>query len=104
LRSPGALYRRGIIMSSTNPKVTIFFLAFLPQFASAEHGPIAPQIFILGTVFILIALVIFCTIALAAGSLGNWLNNSPKAQVYLNRIAGTVFAALALKLVTTSNN
>jgi threonine/homoserine/homoserine lactone efflux protein len=103
-RSFGALYGRGIIMSSTNPKVTIFFLAFLPQFASAEFGPIAPQIFLLGGVFIFIALVIFCTIAMAAGSLGNWLNNSPKAQIYLNRIAGTVFAALALRLATSSNH
>jgi threonine/homoserine/homoserine lactone efflux protein len=104
LRSVGALYRRGIIMNITNPKVTIFFLAFLPQFASPEQGALAPQIFILGGVFICVALIIFCTIALAAGSLGSWLQTSPKAQIYLNRIAGTVFAALAFKLVTATNS
>jgi len=102
LRSSGALYRRGIIMNITNPKVSIFFLAFLPQFASPGHGPIAPQIFLLGGIFICVALVVFCVIAFLAGALGGWLHNSPKAQVYLNRIAGTVFAGLALKLVTTS--
>jgi threonine/homoserine/homoserine lactone efflux protein len=42
LRSVGAIYRRGIIMHITNPKVTIFFLAFLPQLASLEHGALAP--------------------------------------------------------------
>ena len=100
LQSIGALYRRGIIMNLTNPKVTIFFLAFLPQFVSPEHGALVLQIFLLGGVFICVALVIFCAIAVAAGSLGDWLQRSPKAQLYLNRIAGTVFVLLALNLAT----
>ncbi len=102
VRSNGALYRRGIIMNITNPKVSIFFLAFLPQFASPEHGSLAVQIFLLGGIFILVALMIFCAIAFLAGALGDWLNSSPRAQIYLNRIAGTVFVLLALKLVTAS--
>ena len=102
LRSSGALYCRGIIMNVTNPKVSIFFLAFLPQFASPENGQIAPQIFLLGSIFIFVALVIFSVIALLAGVLGSWFNSSPKAQVYLNRIAGTVFGMLALKLATAT--
>lgn len=102
LCSKGALYRRGIIMNITNPKVSIFFLAFLPQFASLENGALAPQIFLLGAVFITVALVIFSAIAVLAGTLGGWLNSSPKAQVYLNRIAGTIFISLALKLATSS--
>lgn len=104
LRSIGALYRRGIIMNITNPKVSIFFLAFLPQFTSPENGALAPQIFLLGATFIVVALVIFSGIAVLAGTLAGWLNSSPKAQVYLNRIAGTVFAGLAFKLVTSSAN
>jgi threonine/homoserine/homoserine lactone efflux protein len=102
LRSSSALYRRGIIMNITNPKVSIFFLAFLPQFVSPESEAVAPQIFFLGSIFIGIALVIFSTIAVLAGTLGGWLNNSPKAQVYLNRLAGTVLAGLALKLATSN--
>jgi threonine/homoserine/homoserine lactone efflux protein len=102
LRSSSALYRRGIIMNITNPKVSIFFLAFLPQFASPESGALAPQIFLLGAIFIGIALVIFSAIAVLAGNLGGWLNSSPKAQVFLNRLAGAVFAGLALKLATSS--
>ncbi|MCW8933220.1 MAG: LysE family translocator [Gammaproteobacteria bacterium] len=104
LRSNGALYRRGIIMNITNPKVSIFFLAFLPLFTSPENGSLAPQIFLLGAVFICVALVIFSTIALLAGVLGTWLQRSPKAQVYLNRIAGSVFTLLALKLAMASTN
>jgi len=98
LRSNGALYRRGIFMNITNPKISVFFLAFLPQFASPDYGPLAPQIFALGGLFICVALVIFSSVAFLAGALGGWLHHSPRAQVYLNRIAGTVFGVLALKL------
>jgi threonine/homoserine/homoserine lactone efflux protein len=102
IRSSRALYLRGIIMNITNPKVSIFFLAFLPQFSSLENGPLIPQIFLLGGVFILVALVTFSVIALLAGELGNWFHRSPKIQRYLNRLAGAVFVGLALKLVTAS--
>jgi len=102
LRSDAALYRRGVIMNITNPKVSIFFLAFLPQFAEPELGSLTMQIFMLGAVFIAVTLVIFSAIAFLAGTLGTWLNHSPKAQLYLNRIAGTVFCVLALKLATTN--
>lgn len=104
LRSGWALYRRGILMNITNPKVSIFFLAFLPQFASPAQGDLAPQIFILGGVFILVSFVIFSAIAVLARTLGGWLNSSAKAQMYLNRIAGVVFSGLALKLVTASTH
>jgi threonine/homoserine/homoserine lactone efflux protein len=100
-RSYGALYRRGIYMNISNPKVSIFFLAFLPQFASPERGSVAVQMMILGAVFIFATLLIFGAIALLAGSLGAWLSRSGAAQRYLNRIAGMVFAALAIKLLTT---
>lgn len=104
LRSSSALYRRGILMNISNPKVSIFFLAFLPQFTSPKHGALVAQIFLLGAIFIVVALLIFSGIAVLAGTLGGWLNRSPKAQVYLNRIAGTIFTGLALKLLTSSAN
>lgn len=100
-RSLWALYRRGIYMNISNPKVSIFFLAFLPQFASPERGSIALQMMTLGAVFICITLLVFGTIALLAGTLGERLSRSNTAQIYLNRVAGVVFAALAIKLLTT---
>lgn len=95
------LYRRGIIMNITNPKVSIFFLAFLPQFADPARGALTPQIALLGGLFIIATLLVFSSIAILAGSLGKWLTRSAKAEQIMNRIAGTVFAALALKLATT---
>jgi threonine/homoserine/homoserine lactone efflux protein len=93
------LYRRGIIMNVTNPKVTIFFLAFLPQFVSADNGPVIGQVFMLGGVFMVLGLSIFVVFALLASKLGKWLNQSDKAQLILNRLAGTVFVTLALNLL-----
>ncbi len=95
------LYRRGIIMNITNPKVSIFFLAFLPQFADPSKGSLALQMIVLGNVFILATILVFGAIALMAGTIGEWLTNSPKAQTLLNRAAGTVFLALAVKLMLT---
>jgi threonine/homoserine/homoserine lactone efflux protein len=93
------LYRRGIIMNVTNPKVSIFFLAFLPQFTNPELGTVAQQIFLLGGLFILVTLLVFSGIVFLAGALGNWLNRSPKTQIYLNRVAAAVYVALALNLI-----
>lgn len=94
----GRLYRRGIIMSSTNPKVSIFFLAFLPQFADPARGPIWLQIILLGGVFIIASLFIFGGIAILAGSLGAYLNRSDRIQRILNYMAGFVFISLAIMM------
>ncbi len=98
--TPGRLYLRGIVMNVTNPKVSIFFLAFLPQFADPARGPLAVQIVTLGGFFILATVLVFGTVALMAGTIGEWLNRSEKAQLVMNRIAGIVFIALALKIAT----
>jgi threonine/homoserine/homoserine lactone efflux protein len=96
----GRLYRRGIVMNVTNPKVSIFFLAFLPQFVSAERGSVAVQVLWLGFIFMVATMLIFGAIALTAGSLGQVLARSARAQRLLNRSAAVVFAALALRLAS----
>ena len=94
------LYSRGIIMNVANPKVSIFFLAFLPQFTDPTRGSVAVQTVLLGLIFIFSALLIFGGISLVAGSLGEWLNRSVRVQKGMNWLTGTVFVGLALKLVT----
>lgn len=96
----GKLYRRGIIMNVTNPKVSIFFLAFLPQFADPSRGPITVQIMLLGGLFILATVVVFGGVAVLAGTLSQWFAQSERVQIALNRIAAIVFVGLALKLAT----
>lgn len=96
------LYRRGIIMNLTNPKVAIFFLAFLPQFTDPNAGNMTGQLFLLGLIFIIIALVMFIAIACMAGIIADLLKTSERAQLLLNRMAGLIFIGLALRLATTS--
>jgi len=95
-------YLRGIVMNVTNPKVSIFFLAFLPQFTRPEQGHLPLQMLALGAVFILATLLVFGAISLLAGVLGQWLRRSARAQQLLNKTAAVVFAALALKLAAAS--
>ena len=97
----GKLYQTGIIMNVTNPKVSIFFLAFLPQFTSVNNGSITVQIILLGLIFIVCALFVFSIISHISGAIGRILHKSDKISRVLNKIAGTVFLALALKLVFT---
>ncbi len=96
------LYRRGIIMNVTNPKVSIFFMAFLPQFASPGNAPMALQLALLGVMFIAVTLVVFGLISRLAGMIGGWFRESPRGRAVLNRIAGAVFVALAIKLALTA--
>jgi threonine/homoserine/homoserine lactone efflux protein len=92
------LYGRGVIMNITNPKVGIFFLAFLPQFADPTAGHIGLQMMVLGGVFIFATLLVFGAIAWGAGFIGGWLRRSARAQIVMNRLAGTIFVALAIRL------
>ncbi|MFZ5573182.1 MAG: LysE family translocator [Thermodesulfobacteriota bacterium] len=95
------LYIRGIVMNVTNPKVSIFFLAFLPQFAEPARGPLWIQMLMLGGLFILATILVFGAMALLAGTFGQWLNRSEGIQKIMNRTAGVVFLGLALKLAAT---
>ncbi len=96
-----ALYRRGIVMNVTNPKVSIFFLAFLPQFCNPARGSVALQVLWLGLLFILATIIVFCTVAALGGRLAIWFNKSQKGQICIQRIAGCVFVGLAAALLFT---
>ena len=106
--SPGAaqaggalrMVGRGVVMNLTNPKVLVFFLAFLPQFADPARGGMAQQIMVLGVVFMLATLLVFGSVACFSGAFGALLLRSARAQRLLNRVAGLVFLGLAVRLAT----
>ena len=95
------LYRQGILMNVTNPKVSLFFLALLPQFAKPQLGSVTVQLLLLGGLFIVATIIVFGAIALLAGTLNRWFLRSERGQLLLNRLAGVVFVGLALKIATT---
>lgn len=95
------LYYRGIIMNITNPKVSVFFLAFLPQFTNPNLGEVSFQMLSLGGLFIIATILVFGLIALLSGSLAQMFNKSEQSQKILNKLAAFVFIGLAIKLVST---
>lgn len=101
-QSNATLYRRGIVMNLTNPKVSLFFLAFLPQFTAPARGPVALQTLSLGMLFIAATLLVFGSIAFFSGAFGERIQRSGKAQRLLNRFAGTVFLGLAVRLALSN--
>lgn len=92
------LYRRGIFMNATNPKVGLFFLAFLPQFINESYGAVTQQVMTLGLLFILSTVIVFGSIALLAGRYSERLNNSTRRRVLLNRMVSVIFVLLAVNL------
>lgn len=94
--------RRGFIANVINPKVALFFIAFLPQFVDQSHGPVWLQMLLLGAVFAALTVVIFGSLGWFAGSLGARLQRQPKLAIWLDRCAGTIFFVLALNLALAS--
>lgn len=91
---------RGTVMNLTNPKVLIFFLALLPQFADPARGSVPVQIMLLGGTFMLATLLVFGSVAYFSGWFGGLLQRSARAQRWLNRTAALVFVGLAVRLAT----
>ena len=91
----GALYRRGVLMNILNPKVLLFFLAFLPQFVDTGSEQLALQIALLGAVFALQAFVIFAFIAICAGRVRAFISKTRNLNRILGVVQGVVLVAIA---------
>lgn len=100
---PGAfsLFKRGFIMNVLNPKVALFFLAFLPQFTLKGAGNIGLQMIVLGLIFMVQAVVIFTLIGIFSGSVGEYVIARPKIARYFAWMSAGIFASLGVKLAFT---
>ena len=99
------LWRRGILMNITNPKVLIFFLAFFPQFIikGSTESQVMVQMLIMGMTFLVCTLVVFSAIAWCAGTLADRLR-SPKVQTILNKVSAVIFTVLAISTLLWKAN
>lgn len=92
------IFSQAFLMNVLNPKVALFFLAFLPQFIRAEQGAIAQQLVLLGIGFGLISFLIFSLVGFFSAALGQSIRSRPTLARNLDRIAGTTFILLGLRL------
>ncbi|SEI61820.1 Threonine/homoserine/homoserine lactone efflux protein [Allopseudospirillum japonicum] len=97
--SAAVAYRRGLIMNLTNPKVSLFFLALLPQFIPDHLEATGLRIYFLGGLFLITALVSFSCMAVIAARLGQGLMQSKKIHQGMQYILTLVFVVLAAKLL-----
>jgi threonine/homoserine/homoserine lactone efflux protein len=91
-------FRRGFLTNVTNPKVIVFFAAFLPQFIVPGGAPVAVQLLELGLVFAGVGLAFDIAIAFTAGTFGKRLVSDARAARVLDGVAGAVMIALGVEL------
>ncbi len=92
------IFLQGALTNVLNPKVALFFLAFLPQFADPARGPLAPQLLLLGSIFTVNGTLVCIVFALFASQLGAWLKTRFGVSRMLDRATGGLFVALGVRL------
>ena len=98
-KSTFELFKKGFWMNVLNPKVTIFFLAFFPQFLFSETISTVIQFYVLGGLFILTSFVIFSTIAILAGTISASIKKNAQIGVFLKWAQIVVFIAIAILIL-----
>ncbi|EBA01317.1 LysE family translocator [Marinobacter sp. ELB17] len=92
------IFRQGVLVSALNPKVAIFFLAFLPQFIVVGAGPTSAQLFLHGTLIIVVAAFIEPPLVILGSKLTRYLSENPKVASWMDRGLGTLFVGLGTRL------
>jgi threonine/homoserine/homoserine lactone efflux protein len=96
------LFWQGVFTNVLNPKVALFFLAFLPQFIHPEKGNAGLQILLLGLWFNFSGTIVNSMVAVLFGKLGNWFANKQGFIKWQNKITGLLLVALGIKVALSS--
>lgn len=96
--SAGLVVRRGILLNVLNPKLTLFFFAFLPQFLDTAPGLLDPRLIWLSAIFMLMTLVVFAIYALASAAARDLILAAPAARRWVERTLGAFLIAFAARL------
>ncbi len=95
----GRVFLTGLLSTVLNPKPGLFVVAFIPQFVSAERGPVHTQMLVYGAILGLLATAVFTALGGFAARLSGWLSRRPKAVLAANVGAGLTFVAAGLSIL-----
>lgn len=101
-RSPARVIASGVLVNLLNPKLTIFFLAFLPQFVDTTASGSLVRMLELSAVFMLVTFVVFAAYGILAASVRNHVTSRPKVMTWVRRVFAGSFVALGAKLAFTN--
>ncbi|MDX6475312.1 MAG: hypothetical protein QOH95_823 [Gaiellaceae bacterium] len=97
LRAPlRRVYRQGVVVNVLNPKTALFFLAFLPQFVDPQRGTVWPQVALLGTLFVFVAVLSDMTYALVSDAIAGRIRRTGTGAKIRRWLTGGVFVALGI--------
>ena len=96
-----SLFWQGVLSNVLNPKIAIFFLAFLPQFVENGSGPIAQQMVFLGVTFACFGLCFLLLVGYSSGTIGGWLLSRPRYAHFFQQFTGGILIALGIRLAFT---
>jgi threonine/homoserine/homoserine lactone efflux protein len=92
------IFRRAVVTNVLNPKVALFFLAFVPQFVSVERGQVALQFALLGLTFCVSGTLVNLLVGLASGRIARMFRERRSVKRTLDKAVGAVFVALGIRL------
>lgn len=96
-----ALFWQGVLSNVLNPKIAIFFLAFLPQFVDKASDHVTVQLVLLGMTFACFGLCFLLFVGFSSGTLGRWLTYRPGYAQFFQRLAGGILIGLGIRLALT---
>jgi threonine/homoserine/homoserine lactone efflux protein len=99
--SPASLVWQGVLSNVSNPKIVVFFFAFLPQFVDPKGANPTADLIFLGVLYAAMGLVVKAGVGLAAGSLSERVLRKPRALLWINRVSGTILIGLGLRLAAS---
>ena len=95
-KRPARLFYEGALVNMLNPKLALFFLAFLPQFVDPSRGPVPVQVATFGVMFVLLGLVTDSSYAMVAGTVGPWLRGHARLLRGERYVVGSAFVGLGV--------
>lgn len=94
-----SIFLQGVLVNALNPKVALFFIAFIPQFVNPSSGSVSVQMMALGTIFMALTVIIFTVYSISAAIIRRWVIERPSVNRLFDWATGSLFVFLGIRLV-----